>query len=345
MLHFHFFIYLAYLCALKSAVALIGIHEVLTEYMKKITILIPAYNEAQSVPLLYAELVRVTGEMPQYEWEYLFVDDGSTDETASAIGKLRSADQRVRLVRLSRNFGKENAMLAGFDRADGDALVIMDCDLQDPADVIPMLAEEWERGFQDVYARRRSRGREPWLRKQLTRLYYSLLQRSARFDVLPNVGDFRLLSRECVEALRQLRESQRYTKGLFCWIGFRKKEVLFDRSDRAAGKSRFSYGALMRLALDGLISFTTAPLRLSILCGLLVSLAAFVYLIYVVVKTLAFGEPVQGYPTIVTLILFLGGMQLLALGIIGEYVARIYNESKRRPVYIVESDSAEKSPN
>ncbi|MBR1593172.1 MAG: glycosyltransferase family 2 protein [Alloprevotella sp.] len=309
--------------------------------MKTITVLVPAYNEEQSVPLFYEELRRITDGLPQYRWDVLFVDDGSTDGTADALRRLREADSRVRWLHLSRNFGKESAMLAGFDYADGDATIIMDCDLQDPVDVIPELLSAYEEGFQDVYARRRTRGREPLLRKWLTRLYYSLLQRSARFDVLPNVGDFRLLDRRCVLALRSLRETQRYTKGLFCWIGFRKKEVLFDRDDRRMGRSNFTYRSLVRLALDGLTSFTTAPLRLSMLCGVLVSLAAFVYLVYVVAKTLLFGEPVQGYPTLVTLILFLGGMQLLALGIIGEYVARIYNEAKRRPVYLVDAVNGE----
>lgn len=305
--------------------------------MKTITVLVPAYNEEQSVPLFYEELRRVADTLPQYNWDMLFVDDGSTDGTSAALRRLRQSDSRVRWLHLSRNFGKESAMLAGFDHADGDATIIMDCDLQDPVDVIPQLLHAYEEGFQDVYARRRTRGKEPLLRKWLTRLYYSLLQRSARFDVLPNVGDFRLLDKRCVQALRTLRETQRYTKGLFCWIGFRKKEILFDRDDRRTGRSNFTYASLLRLALDGLTSFTTAPLRLSMLCGVLVSLAAFVYLIYVVAKTLLFGEPVQGYPTLVTLILFLGGMQLLALGIIGEYVARIYNEAKRRPVYLVDA--------
>lgn len=309
--------------------------------MKTITILVPAYNEEEALPLFYAEISRLTESLTSYAWDLLFVDDGSTDGTADALRRLREADTRVRYLRLSRNFGKENAMLAGFDYAEGDATIVMDCDLQDPVDVIPQMLQAWEEGYEDVYARRVTRGREPLLRKWLTRAYYALLQRSSRFDVLPNVGDFRLLDKKCVAALRSLRETQRYTKGLFCWIGFRKKEVLFHRADRRTGHSSFSYASLMRLALDGLTSFTTAPLRLSMLCGVLVSLAAFGYLVYVVAKTLIFGEPVQGYPTLVTLILFLGGMQLLALGIIGEYVARIYNEAKQRPVYLVESLNGE----
>lgn len=225
-------------------------------------------------------------------------------------------------------------MLAGFDHATGHCMVIMDADLQHPPHVIPQMLELWEQGYEDVYARRITRGKESWLRRRLTLFYYHMLQKSTRTEVLENVGDFRLLDRCCIDALRQLRETQRYTKGMYCWIGFRKHEVLFEQGDRVAGHSSFNMMRLFNLALDGITSFTTAPLRLSTVLGLAMSLVAFFYMCYVLVTTLVWGDPVQGYPTLMTVILFLGGVQLLSLGIIGEYLGRIFYETKERPVYI-----------
>lgn len=304
--------------------------------MKKICIVVPAYNEEASLPEMYRQLCGLAEEQKNYEWTFLFVDDGSSDCTPLLLEGLRETDTRVTHVRLSRNFGKENAMLAGFDYADADAVVVMDCDLQHPVSVVPEMLREYEAGYEDVYARRRDRGHEPPLRRFLTKVYYRLLQKSARMDVLPDAGDFRLLDRRCVRALCQLRERQRYTKGLYCWIGFRKKEIYFDPADRLSGRSSFSMAGLLSLAVDGITSFTTAPLRISTVVGGLVSVAAFLYLCFIVGKTLVVGEPVQGFPTLITVILFLGGIQLLSIGIIGEYIARIFNETKQRPVYIVD---------
>jgi len=303
--------------------------------MKKISILIPCYNEQQSLPLLYPELVKLMQSMPDYEWELMFVNDGSRDDTLQEIKKLRSQDPRVSYVDLSRNFGKEAAMLAGFDYVTGDCMVIIDADLQHPPTLIPEMIKWWEQGYDDVYAKRRSRGKESWLRCRLSLLFYKILQRSSRFDVLQNVGDFRLLDRSCINALKQLRESERYTKGMYSWIGFRKKEVYFEQGDRVAGESSWSYRQLFSLAVNGITSFTSAPLRSSTIAGFVVSLFAFLYMIYVLVKAIIWGDPVQGYPTLVILILFLGGIQLISLGIIGEYIGRIYNETKNRPDYIV----------
>ncbi|MBR1804505.1 MAG: glycosyltransferase family 2 protein [Muribaculaceae bacterium] len=303
--------------------------------MKRVTIVVPCYNEEASLPLLYKSLCDVMASHPSYDWEVLMIDDGSTDGTLGQLRQLHQADSRVAYVSLSRNFGKENAMMAGFDHASGDCLVMMDADMQHPPTVIPEMLACWEQGWDDVYARRKSRGRESWLRKRLSLLFYKLLQRSSRFDVLPNVGDFRLLDRKCIDALRQLRESERYTKGMFAWIGFRKKEILFDQQDRQQGQSSWRFGSLLKLAIDGITSFTTAPLRISTIVGLVISLVAFIYMIFVLFKTLIVGEEVQGYPTLILVILFLGGIQLLSLGIIGEYLGRIFNETKRRPIYLV----------
>ena len=303
--------------------------------MKKVTIIIPCYNEVVSLPMMYDALCKLSAENPNYDWEFLFINDGSRDNTLQVIKNMRSNDNRVCYVDLSRNFGKEAAMLAGFDYASGDCAVVLDADLQHPPMLIAEMLAWWEQGYDDVYAKRRERGRESWLRKQLSLVYYRLLQHTTRIEILPNVGDFRLLDRRCIEALRQLRESERYTKGMFCWIGFKKKEILFDQGDRMAGHSSWNTFSLFKLAMEGITSYTTAPLRISTIFGSVISLAAFVYMLFILVRTLMYGDEVQGFPTLIIIILFLGGIQLLCVGIIGEYVARIFNEPKKRPVYIV----------
>ncbi len=310
--------------------------------MKKISILIPCYNEEQSLPLLYPELVKLMDSEPNYEWELMFVNDGSRDNTLTVLQKLRGQDQRVNYVDLSRNFGKEAAMLAGFDHVTGDCMVIIDADLQHPPMLIHEMIKWWEQGYDDVYAKRKTRGKESWLRKRLSLQFYKILQSSSRFDVLQNVGDFRLLDRCCINALKQMRESERYTKGMYSWIGFKKKDIEFEQGDRLAGKSSWNYRQLFSFAIDGITSFTNVPLRISTIVGFIVSLFAFLYMIYVFIKALIYGDPVQGYPTLVILILFLGGIQLLSLGIIGEYIGRIYNETKNRPDYIVREFNGKK---
>ena len=312
--------------------------------MKKVTLLIPCYNEEASLPTLYGELVGLAERQKDYAWQMLFVDDGSYDRTPEILRTLRREDPRVCIVQLSRNFGKEAAMLAGFDHATGDCTVILDADLQHPPSLIPEMLSWWEKGFEDVFAKRRTRGKESWLRKKLSQSYYKLLQRSARVEVLENVGDFRLLDRKCVDVLKQLRESERYTKGMFCWIGFRKKELLFEQGDRVAGKSSWNFRSLFGLAMEGITSFTIAPLRMATLMGFLISAVALVYMGFIIFKTLIWGEVVQGFPTLMTAVLLLGGVQLIALGIIGEYVGRIFNETKRRPVYAVEEYLGEEQP-
>ena len=303
--------------------------------MKKVTVLIPCYNEESSLPALYQALKELMDGQREYIWEVLLVNDGSRDDTIGEIRRLRAQDKRICYIDLSRNFGKENAILAGFDYATGDCMVIMDADLQHPPHVIPEMLKLWEEGFEDVYAKRITRGKESWLRKRLTLFYYHILQKTTRVEVLENVGDFRLLDRKCIDALKQLRETQRYTKGMYCWVGFKKHEVLFEQGDRIAGQSSFNIWKLLSLAIDGITSFTTAPLRFATILGLIISIVAFSFLCYVLINTLIWGDPVQGYPTLMTVILFLGGVQLLSLGIIGEYLGRIFHETKGRPVYIV----------
>lgn len=322
------------------------------DVMKKISFIIPCHNEAENVDRLHRELDRfstavydVNGEkmdMSRFEWEFLFINDGSSDDTLQKLRELRKDDKRVTVLNLTRNFGKESAMLAGMDYAGGDAVINIDADLQDPLDVVPEMIYWWERGYDDVYGKRLSRGKESRIRKVLSLYFYRMLNRMSDIETLPNVGDFRLLDRRAVRALTQLRETQRYMKGLYCWVGFNKKEVTFDRADREAGKSNFHLIKLLNLAIEGITSYTTSPLRYATVSGLLVSLCAFIYLIYMLVKTLVWGEVVAGFPTLICVILFLGGMQLLALGIIGEYIGRIFNETKGRPPYMVESYNEER---
>lgn len=303
---------------------------------KKISILIPAYNEQEVIHHLYERLFKLAGETKNYDFEFLFVNDGSRDKTLEIIKDYARKDPRVAYLNLSRNFGKETAMLAGLDHVTGDATVIIDADLQDPPELIPKMLGYWKEGYDDVYARRSSREGESWLKKATSTAFYKLLQKSTRIPIQQDTGDFRLLDRRCVEALKQIRESQRYTKGMFSWIGYEKKEITYDRDPRLAGETKWNYLRLIDLAIEGIVSFTTAPLRWSTVLGLLVSFAAFVYILFLVVRTLLFGSDLAGYPSMMAVILFLGGVQLLSLGVIGEYVARIFNETKDRPLYFVE---------
>lgn len=310
--------------------------------MKKISILVPCYNEEKSLPLFYQEVKELTDNERGYEWEILFVNDGSKDNTLSIIKALRVADSNVSYVNLSRNFGKERAMLAGFDYATGDCVIIMDADLQDPPELIPQMLHYWEDGFKDVYAKRNNRGKESWLRKQFSLLFYRILAQTTRFDILQNVGDFRLLDRQCIESLKKIRETERYTKGLFCWIGFEKKEIVFNRADRVAGASNWSFWSLLNLAIEGITSFTTTPLRFATIFGALIAVIAFCFIVYYIGKTLIIGDPVQGFTTLVSISLFMGGANLLAIGVMGEYVGRIFNETKNRPTYIASEYNDEK---
>jgi len=312
------------------------------ENMKKVSILVPCYNEEKSIQLLYPELKTLMDSQNNYEWEILFVDDGSEDDTLNVIRSLRREDERIAYVSLSRNFGKENAMLAGIDYVTGDCMVIMDADLQDPPSLIPEMLKYWEEGYQDVYAKRADRGKESWSRKKLSLLFYKILDSTTRFDVLQNVGDFRLLDRQCINALKRLRESERYTKGLFCWIGYKKKEIIFNRGDRVAGDSNWSFWSLFNLAIEGITSFTTAPLRIATFSGFIIALCAFFYALYFITKTLIYGDPVQGFTTLIVIILFLGGIQLITIGILGEYIGRIFNETKNRPTYIASEYNGKK---
>jgi len=305
--------------------------------MKKlISILIPAYNEEEVLDMLYDRLDKLANDNDDYTFEFVFVNDGSRDGTLDILKAYAERDSRMAFINLSRNFGKEIAMIAGFDHVKGDAMVIIDADLQDPPELIPEMIKYWEEGYDDVYAKRRSREGESWFKKKTSTWYYHLLQKSTRIPIQRDTGDFRLLDRRAIEALKEFRESERFTKGMFSWIGFKKKEILYDRDPRAAGTTKWNYAKLIDLAIDGITSFTTAPLRITTFIGGTISLVAFVYILYLLIRPL-FGVPTGGgYSSIMAVVLFLGGVQLLSLGVIGEYIGRIFNESKRRPLYFVE---------
>ena len=304
--------------------------------MKKISILVPAYNEEAVLKKLFVRLAKLADATKDYDFEFFFVNDGSHDKTLEIIKDYAEIDERVSYLNFSRNFGKEIGMIAGLDHVSGDATVIIDADLQDPPELIPEMIMWWEQGYDDVYARRSSRRGESWLKKITSKLFYRTLQSITRIPIQKDTGDFRLLDRRAVEALKQIRESQRYTKGYFSWIGFKKKEITYERDSRAAGKTHYNYFKLANLAVEGIVSFSTAPLRLATIVGTVVAVATFIYLVYIVVRTIVFGTNLAGYPSTIAVILFLGGAQLLSLGIIGEYVGRIFNETKDRPLYLIE---------
>ncbi len=302
---------------------------------KLISILVPCYNEQEVLNKFYTRVISVINNLTKYNWEILFVNDGSKDKTLNIIKQLHAKDNQVSYVDLSRNFGKELAMIAGLDYTNSDAVIIMDADLQDPPELIPELIIHWEEGFSDVYAKRKNRAGETFFKKLSSKIYYRILQKLTRIPIQTDVGDFRLLDRQCIQALKSMRETQRYTKGMFSWIGYSKKEVIFERDARAAGNTKWNYLRLTELAIEGITSFTTTPLKLSSFIGIFVSILGFIYMIWIIIKTLLYGELVAGYPSLVSIMLFLGGLQLLVLGIIGEYLGRIFNESKNRPLYLV----------
>ena len=312
---------------------------------KMISIIIPMYNEEESLPFLYDRLNKLADKIENYNVEFLFVNDGSKDKSLQIVKEFKKKDDRVCYLNLSRNFGKEVAMGAAFDYVRGDAVAIIDADLQDPPELIPEMIKYWEEGYDDVYAKRKSREGETWLKKFTSKMYYRVLQGFTRIEIQKDTGDFRLLDRRCVEALKSMRENQRYTKGLFSIIGYNKKEILYDRDPRAAGQTKWNYGKLIDLSIDGITSFTTSPLRWAALIGCGVSVIGFIYMIYIIIKTIVTGVDVPGYASLMVVILFLGGIQLIFLGIIGEYLGRTFNESKHRPLYFIERYNETKETN
>jgi polyisoprenyl-phosphate glycosyltransferase len=303
---------------------------------EKISLLVAAYNEEASLPTLHMRLCDAIKNCDA-EFEMLYVDDGSTDGTWALLEKIAESDSRVALIRLSRNFGKEAALTAGLDHvaADSSALIVLDADGQDPPELIPEFIAKWREGFDVVYGTRSQRIGESWFKRATSAAFYRVINSLSNIAIPADTGDFRLLSRNVLNALAQMGERQRFMKGLFAWVGFKQIALHYTRQPRIAGASKFNYWRLWNLALEGITSFSTAPLRLATYIGLFTAVLAFIYGLWIVGKTLVWGDSVQGWPTMMTIILLLGGMQLMALGMIGEYLGRLYMETKQRPLYLI----------
>ncbi|MBS0192619.1 MAG: glycosyltransferase family 2 protein [Proteobacteria bacterium] len=300
-----------------------------------LTILIAAYNEEAALPLLHPRLRAVLDGLDRPA-RVLYVDDGSRDRTWQVLCEIAQDDSRVALLRLSRNFGKEAALTAGLDRITTGAVLILDADGQDPPELIPTFVAHWQEGYDDVHGTRLEREGEGWFKRASAHAFYRVIGRLSRTPIPRDTGDFRLLSRRSLDGLARLRERGRFMKGLFAWVGYRQLAVPYHRHPRVAGRSKFGFWKLWNFALDGITSFSTAPLRVATYLGLATALAAFVFGVFTIGKTLLWGDPARGYPTLATLIVFLGGVQLIALGVIGEYLGRLYLEVKQRPLYLVE---------
>lgn len=304
--------------------------------MPKISIVVPCYNEQAALPIFYQEIIRIAGEMNYAEFEFVFIDDGSKDDTLPTLRRLAAQDKRVRFVSLSRNFGKEAGMLAGLEAATGDFVATMDADLQDPPSLLPALYKAVsEEGYDCAATCRTTREGEPPVRSFFARVFYKLINCISDADIVDGARDYRLMRRAMVDAILSMREYNRFSKGIFGWVGFKTKWVPFVNVERVAGETKWSFWKLFLYSLEGIIAFSTAPLALASVLGVLICLIAFVFVVVVLVKTLAFGDPVGGWPSMMCVMLFLGGVQLLCIGISGQYLAKTYLEAKHRPVYLV----------
>ena len=304
---------------------------------ERLTILVAAFNEQEALPLLHPRIRAELERMPEIDGGVLYVDDGSSDGTWEVMQQLASTAPNVAALRLSRNFGKEAALTAGLDAVDAGAVLILDADGQDPPELIPQFVALWQQGYDDVYGTRLARDGEGWLKRATAAAFYRVIGRLSKTPIPADTGDFRLLSPRALAGLRQLRERQRFMKGLFGWVGFRRVALPYRRAPRVAGRSKFGFWKLWNFALEGITSFSTAPLRVATYLGLLTAASAFGFGAWVVGKAALYGDRVAGWPTMMAVILFLGGVQLIALGLIGEYLGRLYMEAKQRPLYLVDT--------
>ncbi len=299
-----------------------------------LTIVIAAYNEQSALPVMHPRLSRVLDGLG-LDCRVLYVDDGSRDGTWDVLRSLAASDPRVSLLRLARNFGKELALTAGLDQVHTDAAMVLDADGQDPPELIPAFVAKWREGYDVVYGTRTRRDGETWLKKFTAAGFYRVMRWLSQTDIPRDTGDFRLMSARVLDALRLMRERQRFMKGIFTWVGYRQVALPYDREPRVAGDTKFNYWRLWNLALEGITSFSTVPLRMATYVGVLTALVAFGWGLWIIARTVLWGDPVQGWPSLMTVVLFLGGVQLVALGIIGEYLGRLYVEAKQRPLYLV----------
>lgn len=306
----------------------------------KVSIVVPMYNEQESLGILYQELNRVADTIKDYEFEYLFVNDGSKDNTLQEIQKLAAADERVHYVSFSRNFGKEAALYAGLSNADGDYIATMDADLQDPPSLLPqMLAMIESQDCDNVATRRVNRKGEPPIRSFFARCFYKLMRRLSNIDIADGARDYRLMSRAMVDSILSVSEYNRFSKGIFAWVGYDTKWLEFENVERSAGETKWSFWKLVRYSIDGIINFSNTPLQISSYLGMILTIVSFIAIIVEVIRALVFGDPVAGWPSLVCIITFIGGIELFCMGIMGQYIAKTYMEVKRRPHYIIKESN------
>ena len=309
--------------------------------MKKISVIVPCYNEQEAIPFFYDEIVKISKIMENdAEFEYLFINDGSKDKTINVLRELAKRDERVKYVSFSKNFGKEAAMYAGLEKSSGDYIAVMDVDLQDPPELLVQMFQDLESGEYDCVATRRvSRKGEPPIRSLFAKLFYSMINKISKTEIVDGARDYRLMTRQMVDAILEVKEYNRFSKGIFSWVGFNTKWLEYENVERRAGETKWSFWKLLKYSLDGIVAFSTVPLSIASILGLLLCFIAFVLIIVIVVKTLAFGDPVAGYPSLMCVILFVGGVQLFCMGILGKYLSKTYLETKKIPIYLVKEEN------
>lgn len=310
--------------------------------MKKISVIVPCYNEQEAIPFFYDEIVKISKIMENdAEFEYLFINDGSKDKTINVLRELAKRDERVKYVSFSKNFGKEAAMYAGLEKSSGDYIAVMDVDLQDPPELLVQMFQDLESGEYDCVATRRvSRKGEPPIRSLFAKLFYSMINKISKTEIVDGARDYRLMTRQMVDAILEVKEYNRFSKGIFSWVGFNTKWLEYENVERRAGETKWSFWKLLKYSLDGIVAFSTVPLSIASILGLLLCFIAFVLIIVIVVKTLAFGDPCcRLYPSLMCVILFVGGVQLFCMGILGKYLSKTYLETKKRPIYLVKEEN------
>ncbi len=312
--------------------------------MDLITLIIPCYNEQESLPLLYPELVKVSQEMSGQSFEFLFVNDGSRDKTLELLRELAEKDERVKYISFSRNFGKESAMYAGLENASGDYVAFMDADMQDPPSLLPQMYKAvTEEGYDSAATRRVTRKGEPPIRSFFARMFYKIMNKISDTDIVDGARDFRLMNRKFVDALLQMKEYNRFSKGLFGWVGYKTKWIEFENVERVAGETKWSFWSLFKYSIEGILAFTTAPLVIASVLGILLCFLAFVFIVFIIVRKICFNNSVDGWASMVCIISLLGGLQLFAIGVVGQYLAKLYLEIKNRPIYLIGETNIEKN--
>lgn len=308
--------------------------------MDKISIIVPCYNEQEALPYFYKAVCEIASQMKEQEFEYIFVNDGSKDDTLNIVKKMSEEDKRVKYISFSRNFGKESAMYAGLTNATGDYVAIMDADMQDPPSLLPeMYSYVFSGEYDSVATRRVTRDGEPPIRSFFARMFYKIINKMSRTDIVDGARDFRLMNRKMVDAIISMGEYNRFSKGIFGWVGFNTKWLPYVNVERVAGETKWSFWKLFLYSLEGIVAFTTAPLAISSILGFVFCLLAFIFMIIIIIRTIIWGDPVGGWPSTVSITLFIGGIQLFCIGILGQYLSKTYLETKKRPIFIIKEDN------